>query len=78
MRIVDLLQPSRILLRASAEDQTAVQNQLVDLQMLSGAISNRDEYLEAIRAREAQGSTAIEAGNAVPHAKSQCVSAPCL
>lgn len=78
MRIVDLLQPSRILLRASAEDQTAVQNQLVDLQMLSGAISNRDEYLEAIRAREAQGSTAIEAGIAVPHAKSQCVSAPCL
>lgn len=78
MRIVDLLQPQRISLQETAADKAAVIDLLVDLQDKSGALSDKAAYKEAILAREAQTSTAIEAGIAVPHAKSSAVSRPSL
>ena len=78
MRITDLLQPGRIALGAGAADKAAVIDLLVDLQDKSGALQDKAAYKEAILAREAQSSTAIEAGIAVPHAKSDAVAAPSL
>lgn len=78
MRIVDLLNPEKILLGTSAEGKEGVIDLLVDLQNASGCLGDREAYKAAILAREAQGSTAIEAGIAVPHAKSDCVSFPSL
>lgn len=78
MRIADFLQIDRIALGVSARDAAAVQELLADLQMKSGSITDRSAYLAAIRAREAQGSTAVGQGIAVPHAKAACVKAPCL
>lgn len=78
MRITDLLSADRIALNATAADQAAVIDQLVDLQAKSGRITDREEYRKAILNREEMGSTAIEAGVAVPHAKSGSVSGPSL
>ena len=78
MRIVDLLSTDKIALGASAADKDGAIDLLVDLQDKSGCLTDRTAYKEAILAREAQTSTAIEMGIAVPHAKSGCVTAPSL
>ena len=78
MRIVDLLSTDKIALGASAADKDGAIDLLVDLQDKSGCLTDRKAYKEAILAREAQTSTAIEMGIAVPHAKSGCVTAPSL
>ncbi len=47
---------------------------LVDLQMKSGNISDREIYKQGILAREEKkGSTAVGEGIAIPHAKSSAV-----
>lgn len=78
MRIVDLLSTDKIALGASAADKDGAIDLLVDLQDKSGCLTDRKTYKEAILAREAQTSTAIEMGIAVPHAKSGCVTSPSL
>ena len=78
MRITDLLDASKIQLHTHAADKEGVIDLLVELQTRSGCISDKGAYKAAILAREAQNSTAIEAGIAVPHAKSDCVTAPSL
>ena len=78
MRIVDLLRPEKIALGAAAADGEAVIDLLVDLQNRDGCLTDQEAYKKAITAREAQASTAIEMGIAVPHAKSNCVAFPSL
>lgn len=79
MRIVDLLSAEKIALHAPAvADKAAMIDFLVDLQAKGGCLADKAGYKEAILAREAQTSTAIEMGIAVPHAKSDCVKAPSL
>ena len=78
MRIVDLLKPGQIALHTAAADKDAAIGKLVALQQKSGALADADAYRQAILAREAQSSTAIEAGIAVPHAKADCVIKPSL
>lgn len=78
MRIVDLLSKEKILLHASAADKNAAIDLMVGLQEKGGALTDREAYKQAILAREAQSSTAIEAGIAVPHAKADCVREPSL
>lgn len=78
MRIIDLLDTSRIRLNAQANNKSQVIDMLVDLQIKDGAIADRSAYRKAILAREEQSSTAIEAGVAVPHAKSDAVRKPSL
>ena len=76
MRIVDLLSREKIALGATAQDKNGAIDLLVGLQAGSGCITDKEAYKKAILAREAQTSTAIEAGIAVPHAKSDCVLKP--
>jgi fructose PTS system EIIBC or EIIC component len=78
MRITDLLNASKIQLRTQATDKENVIDLLVNLQANSGCLTDKEAYKQAILARESQTSTAIEAGIAVPHAKSDCVTAPSL
>ena len=78
MRIVDLLSKEKILLHTSAADKNAAIDLMVGLQEKGGALTDKEAYKQAILAREAQSSTAIEAGIAVPHAKAGCVREPSL
>ena len=78
MRIIDLLSTDRIALGAQVSDKEQAIDKLVELQMAGGCIDDREAYRKAILAREEMSSTAIEQGIAVPHAKSDAVSAPSL
>lgn len=78
MRIVDLLNKDSILLNGVPKSKTEAIDMLVDLQMKSGNISDREIYKQGILAREEKGSTAVGEGIAIPHAKSSAVKAPSL
>lgn len=78
MRIVDLLNKDSILLNGAPKSKTEAIDMLVDLQMKSGNISDREIYKQGILAREEKGSTAVGEGIAIPHAKSSVVKAPSL
>ena len=70
MKIRDLLSRDSIALSLSADGKSAVIDHLVALHERAGNLNDPAAYKEAILAREAQGSTAIGEGIAVPHAKS--------
>ena len=78
MRITDLLRPQSIRLQAAEAHRDAVLEALIGLQAAGGHLADEGAYRAAILAREAQGTTAIEAGIAVPHAKTDAVESPGL
>lgn len=78
MRIVDLLQKQSIQLNAKVSSKDEAINKLISLQKAGGNLSNVEEYKKGILAREAQGSTAVGDGIAIPHAKSTAVKRPGL
>lgn len=73
MQITDLLKRDSILLNAAPVNKADAINTLGDLMDKSGNLSNRDEYLKAVFAREESGSTGLGEGIATPHAKSSGV-----
>ena len=73
MRITELLSSQSISLQAEVSTPSAVLDLLVDLHQQAGNLADMAAYKRDILAREAQTSTAIEAGLAVPHAKSSAV-----
>ena len=73
MRITDLLRREGILLNQAPADKAAAIDLLAALQNKVGNLSDEAAYKADILAREAQGSTAIGNGIAVPHAKSAAV-----
>ena len=76
MRITDLLRPEAIALGAEAKDKGAALSLLTDLQNRAGCLSDPARYRRDLLGREKQGTTAIGAGVAVPHAKSAPVKRP--
>lgn len=78
MRIIDLLKPEAITLGLDISTKDDAINALVGLHAAAGNLNDKDAYKEAILAREAQGTTAIGDGIAVPHAKTNAVKAPAL
>lgn len=73
MRIVDLLNKDSIMLNAVPKSKSEAIDMLVDLQVKSGKISDREAYKKGIIAREEMSSTAVGEGIAIPHAKSTAV-----
>lgn len=73
MQITDLLKRDSILLNAAPANKADAINTLGDLMDKSGNLSNKDEYLKAVFAREESGSTGLGEGIATPHAKSNGV-----
>ncbi len=78
MRIIDLLKKNAIDLNVSAATKEEAISKLISLQDRAGNLSDKSAYKQAILAREAQGTTAIGDGIAVPHAKSDSVTTPGL
>ena len=73
MKITDLLKPEGVCLGSTAKTKDEVIEQMVELQVKSGNISDKDTYKKAIYAREEGGTTAMGAGIAIPHAKTDAV-----
>lgn len=78
MRIVDLLKKQSIDLNAAVADKTAAIGHLVDLMDAGGNLNDKALYKERVLAREAEGSTGIGEGIAIPHAKTEAVNEPGL
>ena len=78
MKITDLLRPEGIKVGATASSQMDAIDQLVALQDASGNISDKEGYKAGILAREAEFSTAVGDGIAIPHAKVSAVKRPGL
>ena len=78
MKITDLLKKEGVLLDQHPADKNAVIDIMVDLHDKVGNLNDKAGYKTAIEAREAQGSTAVGMGIAVPHAKTDAVKQPGL
>lgn len=78
MRITELLSPQSIGLHQSAKDQAQIIDKLVDLQSTHGNITDKAAYRAAIYERESEGSTTVENGITVPHARCKAVKSPSL
>ena len=78
MRIRDLLAPESICLNGAAADKKDVLNQMVDLMEKSGKVSDKENYLAAVFAREEEGTTGVGDGIAIPHGRCTGVNKPGL
>ena len=76
MRILDLLDARSVKLNGTAVDKSDVLNQMVDLMAASGKVCNRENYLQAVFAREEEGSTGVGEGIAIPHGRCKGVTEP--
>lgn len=70
MNLSELLSPERIRVPLSGSDKTAVITELVDLLDQTGGLTRRDAALDAVLKREAERTTGIGYGLAIPHGKS--------
>lgn len=78
MRITELLKRESIELGVALDSKEDAINRLTALMEAGGRLHDRAGYKEGILAREAQGSTAVGDGIAIPHAKVAAVKEPGL
>ncbi|WP_417900921.1 fructose-specific PTS transporter subunit EIIC [Bacillus haimaensis] len=78
MKITDLLTKQTISLRLKGSSKESVIRELVDTLDQAGKLSDKKGYEEAILAREAQSTTGIGEGIAIPHAKTKAVKTPAI
>ncbi|WP_290771545.1 fructose-specific PTS transporter subunit EIIC [Anaerofustis sp.] len=73
MKIIDLLKKEGIALNPDVKNKSDAINFLVDLMDNSGNLSDKEEYKKGVLEREAQGTTGIGEGVAIPHSKNKAV-----
>ncbi len=78
MKITDLLTRDTIQLDLQASSKAAVIDELVNVLDRAGKLNDRSAYKEAILAREAQSTTGLGEGIAIPHAKTAAVKTPAI
>ncbi len=78
MRISQLLPIDAIIVNLSATTKSAVIDELVNALDHAGVLNNKLEYKQSILAREAQITTGIGDGIAIPHAKTAAVKTSAL
>lgn len=76
--ITELINQQLIKLDLSATDKNGVLEELVEILASQGRLSDKQQFLADIHAREALGNTGFEEGVAIPHAKSAAVIHPAL
>ncbi len=73
MALVDLITPEVVKVPLISKNKPSVIRELIEVLRDAGKISDVESVLDAINKREEQGSTGLELGIAVPHAKSDSV-----
>jgi fructose-specific phosphotransferase system IIA component len=73
MAIVDLIAANVVRVPLKSKTKTEVIRELVDVLDKAGKISDTESVFKAVIARENMGSTGLEKGIAVPHAKTEKV-----
>lgn len=69
MQLSEIITPDRILVPIDADDKHAAITALIDVLAGTGGLSNRDVALQAVLKREAERTTGIGYGLAIPHGK---------
>lgn len=72
----DVLDINCIDIDLKSSTKPEVIDELIDLLYNNGKLNDREEYKKEILAREAKGSTGMEAGIAIPHGKTSAVKIP--
>jgi len=75
MRLRDLLDESVVKVDLNSLEKEECFEEMIDLLVRAGRLSDRAGALEAVRQREAQGTTGIGQGVAIPHGKHPSVPA---
>ena len=78
MRITELFTEQSIALDEAQQDRSQIIDRLVELQATHGNIKDKEAYKKGLYAREDEGSTYVDNGITVPHAKCDCVTRPSL
>ena len=78
MKITDLLDPRSISLDAAPASKSEALDLAVELMAASGKLSDVEAYRKQVYAREAESTTGIGEGIAIPHGKCDAVKAPGL
>ena len=78
MKITELLTAETIELNLQSTSKDAVIDELIRKLDRAGKLSDPNKFKEAILAREAQSTTGIGEGIAIPHAKTSAVKAPAI
>jgi len=73
MALVDLISSEVVKIPLTSRNKPEVMRELVQVLKDAGRIGNAESVLDAINKREELGSTGLELGIAVPHAKSEAV-----
>ncbi len=73
MKITDLINKKSVDLNLPSNDKAKTIDDMVELMNKGGNLNNKNEYKEAIIARENLSTTGIGEGVAIPHAKSKAV-----
>jgi PTS system nitrogen regulatory IIA component len=73
MALVDLIQPEVVKVPLVSTTKSDVIRELVEVLRDAGRITEVEPVYEALMQREGMGSTGLEQGIAVPHAKTQAV-----
>ena len=73
MTLLDLLSEDVIKVPLSGSTKREVLRELLDTLNEAGKVAEYDQAMDAVLLRESQGSTGLEAGIAVPHAKTDAV-----
>ena len=74
MSLVDLIEPEVVKVPLTSTTKHEVIPELLDVLMNCGKVGDRESALNALLERESLGSTGLERGIAVPHAKTSAVS----
>lgn len=74
MALIDLIEPEIIKVPLQSHGKSEIIRELIEVLKTAGKITEIQPVYEAIMERESRGSTGLEKGIAVPHAKSDSVS----
>ncbi len=78
MKITDLLAEESINLEGNPGNKTEAIEQIVDLMAASGKLKDKEAYKKGVLEREAEGTTGVGGGVAIPHCRSESVKRPGL
>jgi Phosphotransferase system mannitol/fructose-specific IIA domain (Ntr-type) len=78
VKITELLQKNTIKLNLESNTKSDVIEELVDILNSAGKLNDKEGYKKEILKREAEFSTGIGEGIAIPHAKTAAVKIPAL
>ncbi|HHZ8764287.1 TPA: PTS sugar transporter subunit IIA [Klebsiella quasipneumoniae] len=78
MDIATVLNVKNIKLKMTARTKEEVIEELTELLVQDGAVTNKEDFIRDVWLREEQGSTGFENHIAIPHGKSSCVARTAL